>query len=196
MTDNQYNTLNSAYNSAWRTYQSGLNQLTNVPEAQRAQQMQQLQNQFNESVSNSANQVFTDPQQRARYNQLYMQYQGYGAFNDPTLQQKLNLTDAQRRQLTQYGNEWNQQMSTLSNEFQRDPTGTSERYNQLLRSRGDRINSILNPQQQQTWQQMTGSTYNFPANTYFQSGGTTGTNGTNNPGTGGTSNNSGGTQSK
>ncbi len=117
-----------------------------------------------------------------------MQYQGFGAFNDPTIQQKLNLTDQQRRQISQYANEWNQQMGTLNQNFQRDPSGTAERYNQLIRSRSERINSVLTPQQQQMWQQMTGSSYNFPADTYFNSGGATGgTTGTTGGTTGGQS---------
>jgi hypothetical protein len=99
---------------------------------------------------------------------LYLQYQGYTAFNDPTIQQTLKLTDGQRQQMTQYGQEWNRQMGTVHQAYQTDPIGATKRYNDMVQQNNQRFNSVLNQQQQQTWRQMTGAPYNFAPGVYFQ----------------------------
>jgi hypothetical protein len=38
----------------------------------------------------------------------------------------------------------------------------------MLQQNSQRFNTILNQQQQKTWQQMTGAPYNFPPTVYFQ----------------------------
>ena len=63
-----------------------------VTEEQRSLKMGELRQGFNKNFSTATNEVFTDAQQRQRYNQLYLQYQGYEAFSDPMVQEKLNLT--------------------------------------------------------------------------------------------------------
>jgi hypothetical protein len=167
--DDQYNALNKAHGDAWTTYNTGVGRLEGtLTDAQRAQKMQELRASYHRSVDGSVDRVITDPQQRRRYNQLYLQYQGYTAFNDPTIQQQLKLTDDQRQKLAQYGQEWNQQMATYHEAYETDPIGTTKRYNEAVQKNGQRFNSVLNQQQQQTWRQMTGAPYNFTPGVYFQ----------------------------
>jgi hypothetical protein len=168
----QYTGLNKAYGDAWTTYNGDVGRLgAGLTEQQRAQKLQEYQTTFNQSVRKSVDGVISDPQQRERYNQLYFQYQGYGAFNDPTLQQKLNLTNEQREKFAKYGEEWNQQMGVYHQNYQTDPDGTTTRYNDLRKQTGDRYNSILNAQQQQIWRQITGTPYNFHPSVYFHGNG-------------------------
>ena len=168
-TNDQFNGLNKAYGDAWTRYNTDLSQVgANLTEAQRAQKMRELHASFHQSLNGSVERLITDPQQRQRYNQLHLQYQGYSAFNDHTIQQTLKLTDAQRLQLTQFGQEWNQQMTALQKSYQTDPVGATTRYNDMLQQNNQRFNSVLNQQQQQTWQKMTGAPYNFSPGVYFQ----------------------------
>jgi hypothetical protein len=172
LSNDQYKVLSKAYGEAWAHYNSGLGQLGNgLTEAQRAQKMRDLQAAFYQSVNGSVDRLISDPQQRQRYNQLHLQYQGYAAFNDPTIQQKLNLSNEQRQKLAQYGQEWNQQMSALHQAYQTDPIGTTNRYHEMVKQNNQRFNSVLNQQQQQAWQQMTGASFNFPPGVYFQRAG-------------------------
>ena len=114
LNDQQYNALNRAYGQAYTHYSSNLGQLGNTLTPQeRAQKMQEMRSNFDESMNQATQKYITDPTQQQRYNQLYMQYQGYDAFSNPQIQQKLNLTDQQRQQLQQYGSKYNQQLSTL-----------------------------------------------------------------------------------
>ena len=132
--------------------------------------MGELQQGFSKGFSTTTNEVFTDPQQRQRYNQLYLQYQGYNAFSDPAVQEKLNLTAEQRQKLGQNGQEWHKQMSELGRTYETDREGTTKKYIELRTQSGERISTILTPEQTKSWQQMTGETYQFPPNVYFQTG--------------------------
>ena len=99
--DQTFNRLNTAYGQAYQTFNTGVGQLgTNLTPQQREQRMQELQSAFNQKMNQAVQSTITDPTQLSRYNQLYLQYQGLGALNDPQVQQKLNLTS--RPELTRY----------------------------------------------------------------------------------------------
>jgi hypothetical protein len=91
------------------------------------------------------------------------------------VQEKLNLTADQRQKLGQQGQEWNKQMNTFGAGYKNDPEGTTKKYNEMRTQNGERINSVLTPDQQKAYQQMTGKSYNFQPSVYFQSGAGTGT---------------------
>jgi len=170
LNDEQFNRLNKSYGESWNRYQQQLGELgKNLTDQQRSERMRNLERNFYNDFTSSTNQVFTDPAQRQRYNQLYWQYMGYNAFQDPTIQQKLNLTDEQRQKLEQYSRDWQRQMSDFNRSYQTDREGTTKRFNEARRQAMDRLNNILTKQQQQTWQQMVGDPYNFQPNAYFQS---------------------------
>jgi hypothetical protein len=164
----QYNGLNKGYGEAWATYNESVGQLPNtLTEQERAQKMQEFQGVFYQDLNKSVDVVITDPQQRQRYNQLYLQYQGYGAFDDPIILQKLNLTAEQRQKFAQYGKEWHKQMGVHHQSYLSDPQAATNGYNELNKQTNERFNSVLNEQQQQIWHQLTGASYNFPPGVYF-----------------------------
>ena len=150
MNDNQYNTLNRAYQQAYGRYNEGLSGLrnnSNLNAQQRQQQIQQLRNQFNSEFGQSLNSTFSDPQMRARYDQLNRQFSGAEAFNDPTLQRQLNLSNDQRNQLRQLSNQWRNQLQQLGRGNGTDTNVnniSSEQWSQLSSQYQDQINSILN----------------------------------------------------
>jgi hypothetical protein len=169
LNDAQYNQLNKGYGQAYEGYQTGMKNMgKDLTDEQRTQKMGELQQGFNKNLSTTANDVFTDPQQRQRYNQLQMQYRGYNAFSDPTVQDKLNLTAEQRQKLGQQGQEWNKQMNGFGAGYKSDPEGTTKKFNEMRTQNGERINSVLTPDQQKSYQQMTGQSYNFQPSAYFQ----------------------------
>jgi hypothetical protein len=176
--DQTFNQLNAAYGQAYSTYNQGISQLgTNLTPDQRAQRIQDLQNTFNQRMNQVAQTSITDPTQLSRYNQLALQFQGFDAFNSAQVQQKLNLNDQQRQRLQQLAQQYNQQLNNLQQNARTNPTATDQQFNQLRQQAMQGMNTVLTPQQQQTWQQMTGQPYNFPWSTYFppaagQQGGT------------------------
>ncbi|MFO0790760.1 MAG: hypothetical protein U0805_14990 [Pirellulales bacterium] len=171
LNDNQFNTLNRAYQDAYGTYSQGVNNLnSNLTPQQRAAQMQNLENSFNNSFNRSLDSTITDPQARNRFSQLNRQFMGFNAFNDPALQRQLNLTPQQQTQIRQLASQWRQQIQKAT---QGTGTGTNnanlsqDQWNTLMSGYYQQLNGLLTPQQQQTWSQLTGQQYNFPASLYL-----------------------------
>lgn len=170
----QYTQLQKAYTNAWNQYQQGLNNFekTLTPE-QRNQRMQELQQNFYKNYGTATNSILTDPEARARYNQLQLQYRGYDAFYDPMVQEKLALTPEQRQKVAQYNQEWTKSMQELGRDYATNPEKASQRFNEMRKRDLGRLEQLLTPQQRQTWAQLTGNPYNFQPNVYFQTPATT-----------------------
>jgi hypothetical protein len=165
----QYIGLNKAYTESWKRYQQGFKGLDkNLSDQQRSQQMRDLQRDLFADISKSSSCIFTSPEQRQRFDQMFLQFRGFDAFQDPAIQKKLNLNDAQRQMLDQYGREWNTQMGNYNRTYNTDRKGTLKRFNATQKQALEQINSVLTPEQQKTWAQMTGELYTFHPSVYFQ----------------------------
>jgi len=174
LNDDQFNSLNKAHSQAWERYNSGMSSLgKDLKPDQIQERRRDLEQNYYKQFSNATNDVITDPQTRERYNQLYLQYRGYDAFNDPTIQEKLRLTPEQRQKLGQYGQEWTKSMGELGQMYQSDREGATKRFNDMRQREMDRLGTVLTPEQRQTWQKMTGDPYRFQPNSYFQSSAST-----------------------
>jgi len=168
LNDQQFNQLNKGYGESYNRYQDGMKGLgQNLTPAQRSQKMNDLQQNFYKDFSGSANTVLNAEQQQ-RYNQLHMQYQGYNAFSNPTVQEKLKLTPEQAHTFNQERQQWHDQMNALGQGYTTDNAAANSKYNELRKQSMGRMNTVLTPEQRTAWQQMTGQAYNFPASAYFQ----------------------------
>ena len=165
LNDNQFNSLNRAYQDAYGRYNNNLRGLnSNLNEQQRMQQMQQYQNQFQSDFGKSLDSTLTDRRARTRYDQLNRQFMGFNAFNDAGIQQQLNLTPQQRQQLQRMAGDWRRQLQTG-----RGNAGlTQEQWSQMSSQYWDQLNTVLTPQQRQSWSQATGERYSFSPNLYQQ----------------------------
>jgi len=169
LNEQQIAELNKSYAEYWNRYNRDMRALgRNLTDQQRMQRLQELEGSFNRDFSVSANAAFADPIQRQRFNQLALQYRGFGAFNDPTLQQTLNLTPQQRTQLTELNNAWNQEIARAGSEFRVGDSTTSTRLRDLRNQYNKRLSAIFNDQQRQVWGTMTGEPFDFPADVFFQ----------------------------
>jgi hypothetical protein len=167
LNNDQFDQLRSNYSQSWRRYEQGLGGLqNNLDQQQLGVRQRELGQTFQNEFNTSLDQLLADPAQRQRFGQLYLQYQGFNAFNDPTVQQRLNLTDRQLEQLSRLQQDWNQQMQVLSDNFGRDRNGL-ERFSQLRQEAGERIGNVLTEQQRGIWQQLIGQPYDFPPEVYF-----------------------------
>jgi hypothetical protein len=180
LNDNQFNTLNRAYQNAYSRFNQGVSGLNNnLSDQQRMQQMQQLEGQFNSDFGRSVNSTITDSRMRNRFGQLNRQFSGLNAFNDPAIRQQLNLTSAQQQQLRRLSGEFRRQMV----DWRRNQNGNNsvnnaalqQQWAQLRSQYQDQLNSILTPQQQQIWSTQVGQAYNFPYTMYFPQNSTQGT---------------------
>jgi hypothetical protein len=168
MNDEQFNQFNRNYSDAFSRFNQGITGLDRtLNDAQRTQRMRELSNTFNREFSTSINAQFANPQQRQRFNQLHLQYQGLGAFSNPMIQQRLNLTSEQNQKLNSLWVDWNSQLSAMSDGFRSDATATGQQFSDLRAEFERRLGTILTPQQQQEWREMVGEPFNFPPDIYF-----------------------------
>ncbi len=176
MNANQYGTLSRTYQTAYSRYNRALNNLNpNLTEQQRMARIQQLQAAFNQQVSGTVNNTFNNPQMLERYNQLNRQYMGFNAFNNPTVQQQLNLSPQQLQQIRSLANSWRQQLQQFRQGAGNNLTNVDRnQWNELWMQYQNRLNSILTPQQQQTWMQQIGRPYTFSPSLYNSEFGNTG----------------------
>jgi len=177
LTDEEYNKLNSAYTNAWNTYEREMQGLENVPAQQRAEDMRKIRSTFNQSINQAAQSTLKGDQLN-RYNQLYLQYQGPEAFGDTAVSQKLNLTDAQKKAFSEYGNEYDENFNRIYGTTGSDRDTATRQYNEFRMQSQNRINDILTPEQRQTWTQITGQSFNFQPFWMNQSSSTSGSTGT------------------
>ena len=169
--DDQYNTLNKAYVQYWTPYnQVVVGVPADLDEQQRQQRIAAAYGTFHKDFNTASAKVFVDPDIRNRYNQLNLQYQGYAAFNDPTVQTRLRLTDEQRQNFNRYYTDWNKQMNTYADEYAKDRDGVNRQFSTSWKQQRDRINETLTPEQRKSWNEMTGESYDFPADAYFDEG--------------------------
>jgi hypothetical protein len=128
-------------------------------------QQQQLEAQFNQDLSGTVNSTLNNPQAQSRFNQLNRQFQGFNAFNDPSVRKQLNLSQDQIRQLRTLSGNWRQQMQQMRQYGQNnvDPAA----WTQLQQQYATQLNGVLTPEQQQMWTQQTGQAYSFSPDVYF-----------------------------
>ncbi|WP_010586117.1 hypothetical protein [Schlesneria paludicola] len=176
MNDAQYDQLNQAYVTNWNRYNARINQIRNdktLDSQQREDRLEQLNNSFHDSFSNSARSVLADEAARQKYNQMYYQYRGYGAFYDPDVQQKLNLSETQRQSIREAGRQWNRQMGRYNRDYVSDPDVVLKRFNESRSEYSEGLKKILTPQQEEQWREIAGNRFEIPANVYFDNGVTT-----------------------
>jgi hypothetical protein len=169
LNENQFNTLNRSYLDSWNNFNRGMTGMNNkLTEQQRAQQMQQLQSRFDQEFMRSADTTFADPRMRTRFNQLSTQFQGPDAFNDPMLQQRMNLTPQQQREFRRLSAEWRQQLQRLRRAGRdADPQLTQQQFAQLQQQLQDQMAAVLTPQQQQMLPEIVGTPFPYPFDSYF-----------------------------
>jgi hypothetical protein len=173
MNAQQFNQLNQARQETLMRLDQAVNQINSNPNLtpqQRAAQLLQLRAQFNQQFGQTVDTVFTDPRLRQRFNQLDRQFRPFAAFNDATVNQQLQLTPQQQRQLRQLGSRWRQQMQRLrraGSNAANDPQAANEQFAAMQLQFQQQMQQIMTPQQWQTWNQLNGEPFNFPQTAFF-----------------------------
>jgi hypothetical protein len=147
LTENQFKQLNGNYNRFWTRYNSGVNGLpSNLTPQERMRQHRALSGKFYEDFATANKDVFADPTARQRFQELNWQYRGYGAFQDPAVQQKLNLTEEQQEQFDKYNREWLTQMNKWNQGYGSQRDATMKAFNESRLQNLERIQETLTPE--------------------------------------------------
>ena len=160
LTPEQINRLNTQTADLQKRYADDYSKLNTLTPAERDRQLDEVNRRYSADWMKSSRDIFND-NQRNRYQQLQYQYGGFGTLNDPDVQKRLNLTDEQRNNLRQSIDWSSQQMQDINRLGSSDREKAEQAYRDYQRTYQERFNKFLTPEQQKTWQQMTGETYNF-----------------------------------
>ena len=168
LNDEQYKQLSDSYGKAWTQYNQGVTDLDrNLTDEEKVQRRQALSRNFQKEVNKSADTVLIDPALRARYDQLYLQHQGYSAFNDPDVQARLKLTAAQRSKFMEGDRAWNRDMHSWRRDYDRDPTLLGEHFGITQDRYHATVEELLDDDQIATWKSMTGERYKWTPSAYY-----------------------------
>jgi hypothetical protein len=194
LTEDQYQAVGRSYDTAYRDYERQIGSLSpQLSPEQRATELNRLNTQFEAGFQKGFEDVVRDQRVSQRYNQLRNQYQGYGLFNDPQIQNRLGLTAQQQAELQRRQSDWDSQLGNLRGTYSTNPELMREQFSQLQAQRDPALRQLLNTHQYQAWQEMTGSPYNFSVDDFPSQNSTrfpvtqpgTGANSLTQPGTGG-----------
>lgn len=160
LTEEQYNRLNNLYTTNFARYDQGVAGMGALDDMRRREQFDTLSATFNRDFRTGIQDVL-QPDQRSRFDQMWLQYQGAGAFADPALQAKFNLNAQQIAELNRLNWEWRTDFGKLQQRFPNDRNGFNQAFAEARRARWDRINSILNADQRRMWVDLTGENWDF-----------------------------------
>lgn len=168
--DTHVNQMNDSYKDFRNWYNQELSRLdSNLPPDEQARRRTDLRNEFHTKFRKTREELVSDAELLDRYDQLHWQFQGYGAFHDPRVRQRLQLTDEQRDRLLNYENEAMNEHRSLREQYNLDRGSVAVRVAAMQAQTRARINAVLNEQQRRRWIEMMGTPYDFTGDEYYGS---------------------------
>lgn len=160
LTENQVSRLREAQKQARSLYKNQYGRLTKLNGADKLTGLQELQVNEQEEFFRTAEGILSAEQMR-RYRQLDYQYQGPGAFSNPALRKKLQLTDVQTMQLQALQTQSMYAFASLLQDSRGFPGEALARFNVYRRQLAEKTAGVLTPEQQRLWEELTGEPFKF-----------------------------------
>lgn len=166
--DTEIKALDEVYHRAWTRYHDRASKVNpHLTPEQRRLQLTEFANQFRKDLSRGLDAAIATPSDRQRYHQLDWQYRGFGAFDDPAVVDKLNLSAAQRREFDQFSRDWDHQFQNWLRSYPQNKQRVGQQFQEGRREMWDDIHATLTPEQQEKWRQMTGRRFEFDSEMFF-----------------------------
>jgi Spy/CpxP family protein refolding chaperone len=124
---------------------------------ERRTKMMEINRESNASTIKAAGE-FLKPEQIARLKQIRHQVQGAMAFSDPEVAQKLNLTDAQKKEIQEIEQAAREKMPSRE-DFQSDREAAMKKAAEVNKETLSQVVAKLNDEQQKTWKELTGAPF-------------------------------------
>lgn len=169
MSREQRERLDLAVRNYWNGYVKSVEELNldeELAEMERLKKLEAYHELFQKNVSASLDEILTDRVSRRRYDELYTQYQGYGAFHNPAVQRKLGLTSEQKHMIREFDLEWNKELKQIHADFEKNRPVAMRELKHARRLMKERIEGLLTPDQRVAWLELTGKPYEFPDEMY------------------------------
>jgi Spy/CpxP family protein refolding chaperone len=119
---------------------------------------QELMKEMNEEALKAFGE-FLKPEQLKRLKQISYHQRGAGAFADPEVAKKLNLTDAQKSDLQSINQEYMTQMREIFTSAGDDREAAQKKMAELRKETLEKATAKLNDEQQKTWKELIGAPF-------------------------------------
>jgi hypothetical protein len=126
---------------------------------ERFNKMREIGRELNASALKTAAE-FLKPDQVTRLKQISSQVRGAQAFSDPDVAQKLNITDAQKKDIQQIEQAAREKMPSRD-DFQNDREAAMKKMQEVRKDTLAQIVAKLNDEQQKTWKDLLGAPFDI-----------------------------------
>ena len=133
-------------------------QLQGLEGEERRTKMTEINKEMNESAMKAFGD-FLKPEQIARLKQISAQQRGVGAFSDPEIAKKLNLTESQKSEIREINQDLMSQMGELRQQFSDDREAAMKKMAELRKEGLAKVTAKLNDEQQKAWKEMVGAPF-------------------------------------
>lgn len=125
---------------------------------ERRTKQQEFQKEMNEEALKAFGE-FLKPEQLTRLKQISYHQRGAGAFADPEVAKKLNLTDAQKTEIQTINQESMTQMREIFQSAGDDREAAQKKMAELRKETLEKATAKLNDEQQKTWKELVGAPF-------------------------------------
>ncbi|VTR92846.1 unnamed protein product [Gemmata massiliana] len=160
LTQDQITKLNALTDQTQTQYRDNYAKLGTLNDADRFARTQELNRQYYTDWNKGARDIFNDTQ-RARYQQVNYQYNGFNTLYEPDVQKRLNLTADQVKGLRDQADWSAQQLQDINRVGATDTTKGAQLYRDYWTARQERFNKFLAADQRKAWNELTGDAHTF-----------------------------------
>jgi hypothetical protein len=160
LSNQQMTQLNDMTTKLQTRLSSDYSKASQLPVNDRASQIQLLNQQYDSEWMKGAGDIFNQDQWK-RYRQLNLQYGGFNSLSNPDVQQSLNLTAEQKKNLAGQIDWSTQQLQNMNQIGATNADKASQMYQAYQKEFQNRWNTYLTPTQQQAWGALVGQPFQF-----------------------------------
>jgi Spy/CpxP family protein refolding chaperone len=143
-------------------FQSMREELQDASPEERTEKMQALQRELSVSVNKDLKEILNADQLK-RFQQINLQAQGFMAFNNPELQEKLKFTAEQKSQLKEVTEEFQTAQRDAFQQMQDDREAGRAAMTKASEAAREKAMKMLTSEQKAAWEEMTGKPFKMPA---------------------------------
>jgi hypothetical protein len=160
LTSAQQTRITTATQQLQSQFQPRYARIASLPVSEQDTARTALNQQYLAAWLNAAKSVFT-PDQLTRYQQLQLQFGGFGSLSDPVAAAALSLSTAQQAQVKQDLTWSAQQRAAIQQAALTNQAQALQMWNAYNTAAQTRLNQLLTPTQQQSWAELTGTPFAF-----------------------------------
>ncbi len=142
-------------------YQSEMAELRNLQGEERMEKGRELNKKVTDETLKALASVLK-PEQIDRLKQIQLQQRGAQAFNDAEVQKSLKLTDEQKEKIKTINDDAGKEMREMFQGGGARGPEAAQKMNELRKATGEKVMSVLTPEQKETWKTMTGKHIDLP----------------------------------